>query len=238
MRDQFRPTQKLETASSGFSPVCTRRGRRRSSPNHLRHSLAQLLHKEEGHTIIARRMAGFPLGPPLSMVWIRDRAWRVFPRPISSARMHPLMDAFFSPMVHWYMNATPSIWCGLSIFFNLAGSRTGCCVPFFHASPFSRMASLGSCAVVCFCMWPFLSASGLRKAGVRIFTGASFCWAWLAAHVSRNTLPLLYSASSTFSLTMDSQLPTVKVASGGMDLASLHLVCPIFFPFSSRSTHV
>ena len=38
--------------------------------------------------------------------------WRVFPRPMSSARMHPSPAKSRRPMTHSNMNLTPSRWCG------------------------------------------------------------------------------------------------------------------------------
>ena len=82
--------------------------------SHLLHSSSQLLTSDVGHTMSAREAVG---APSRVMPWRRSVQrsvipWRVFPRPMSSARMHPSPAKSRRPMTHSNMNLTPSRWCG------------------------------------------------------------------------------------------------------------------------------
>ena len=71
-------------------------------PSHLTNSLSQFLTKEHGQTTMIRLAVGSRLDvmDVLSKVYMRQTDWSVFPRPISSARMHPCPLNSLSPMTH------------------------------------------------------------------------------------------------------------------------------------------
>ena len=76
--------------------------------SHLLHSSSQLLTRLVGHTMSARFAVGVPSRPWQSSVHSRVIPCRVFPRPMSSARMHPFPSKSRNPITHSNMNFTPS----------------------------------------------------------------------------------------------------------------------------------
>mmetsp|Transcript_5290 Transcript_5290/g.15917 ORF Transcript_5290/g.15917 Transcript_5290/m.15917 type:complete len:209 (-) Transcript_5290:795-1421(-) len=70
---------------------------------------------------------GFPPSssePCFSSVQSKVRPWRVFPNPMSSARMHPLPSKSLRPQTHSNMNWTPSLWWGRSHFVSIFATST------------------------------------------------------------------------------------------------------------------
>ena len=94
--------------------------------SHLMHSSSQLLTSEVGQTMRALLAMGpSPVMPCLSRVQRSVIPWRVLPRPMSSARMHPLPSNPRRPMTHSNMNLTPSLWCGLRNLTSMLSTETG-----------------------------------------------------------------------------------------------------------------
>mmetsp|Transcript_10023 Transcript_10023/g.30529 ORF Transcript_10023/g.30529 Transcript_10023/m.30529 type:complete len:320 (-) Transcript_10023:213-1172(-) len=95
--------------------------------SHLSHSESQLPTSDVGHTMTALFTTGFPPSssePCLRSVHSRVRPWRVFPRPMSSARMQPLPSKSLRPHTHSNMNCTPSLWWGLSHLVSILATST------------------------------------------------------------------------------------------------------------------
>ena len=80
--------------------------------SHLLHSSSQLLTSEVGQTISALCTVGLPSTPCLKSVHRSVMPCSVFPRPMSSAKMHPAPSKSRKPSTHSNMNFTPSRWCG------------------------------------------------------------------------------------------------------------------------------
>ena len=80
--------------------------------SHLLHSSSQLLTSEVGHTISARDTVGLPCVPCFKSVHSSVMPCSVFPKPMSSAKMHPAPAKSRRPSTHSNMNRTPSRWCG------------------------------------------------------------------------------------------------------------------------------
>mmetsp|Transcript_88225 Transcript_88225/g.189336 ORF Transcript_88225/g.189336 Transcript_88225/m.189336 type:complete len:200 (-) Transcript_88225:137-736(-) len=94
--------------------------------NHLVNSPCQFFTREAGQTTKAFRHAGFPLGPPcVRRVQIIATDWRVLPRPMSSAKMHPQPSNVLIPMRQSKRNCTPIRWCSRRTLVNV-GSTTTC----------------------------------------------------------------------------------------------------------------
>jgi hypothetical protein len=127
--------------------VAKRERERESRPlvshTHLAKIMVTTFVSDVGVTTIAFFAAGVPLGlfprvskqhgsttepeidwyPCLSKVQMSVMACRVFPRPISSAKMHPRPGPF-KPIVHSYMNFTPSRWWGCKMLKNTPTTRS------------------------------------------------------------------------------------------------------------------
>ena len=80
--------------------------------SHLLHCMSQLLTSEVGHTISARDTVGLPCVPCFKSVHSSVMPCSVFPKPMSSAKMHPAPAKSRRPSTHSNMNRTPSRWCG------------------------------------------------------------------------------------------------------------------------------
>lgn len=76
-------------------------------PSHFWTSLDQLRTKLEGETTITLSISGLKSGLWRSRVHIRVMHCRVFPRPISSAMMHPYEPGILLPVTHSHKNFTP-----------------------------------------------------------------------------------------------------------------------------------
>lgn len=115
-------------------------------------SLAQFFTRLEGHAMMHFSMVGFEgRGDCLTSVQRRAMHWRVFPRPISSAIIHPYWLSTNMPVVHLYRNyegvitqqrsredhtltLTPSTWCGLRTLDRRGSMTTATLLMFFFLS--------------------------------------------------------------------------------------------------------
>lgn len=73
-------------------------------PNHFLISFSQLPINETGHVITI-----FDISFDCIKIHINVIAYKVFPNPILSAKMHPLIDFPLLPVTHSNINFTPSI---------------------------------------------------------------------------------------------------------------------------------
>lgn len=76
-------------------------------PSHFWTSLDQLRTRLEGETTITLSISGLKSGLWRSRVHMRVMHCRVFPRPISSAMMHPYDPGILLPVTHSHKNFTP-----------------------------------------------------------------------------------------------------------------------------------
>mmetsp|Transcript_8332 Transcript_8332/g.22235 ORF Transcript_8332/g.22235 Transcript_8332/m.22235 type:complete len:272 (+) Transcript_8332:1585-2400(+) len=119
--------------------------------SHLVASLSQLDTNEVGHTMMVRLAMGLPPSrgwPSVTRVQSRVSPCRVLPRPMSSAKMHPLPSGSRSPATHSNMKATPSRWCGLSHFTSMGSTTTAPLGMTSFAPP-----SLCCCCTCCSSAW-------------------------------------------------------------------------------------
>ena len=80
-----------------------------SGPSHFVNSFAQFFTNEDGQATTHFWIVPFPAsGDCFSSVHMSAMHCNVLPRPISSAMMHPCAFSSISPVVHRYMNLTPS----------------------------------------------------------------------------------------------------------------------------------